>query len=121
MIFKEFQSLVDKAGSRYGLIISVTKRARAIKDGEAPLVNTNFEKTVSIGIENIESKNESKFSKLKRNIFSVPFRKFAIKYGVILLVLSIFTPFKTYYILSGILLILFGIFQNSQHFSFFAD
>jgi DNA-directed RNA polymerase subunit omega len=48
MIFKEFQSLVDKAGSRYGLIISVTKRARAIKDGEAPLVNTNFEKTVSI-------------------------------------------------------------------------
>lgn len=48
MIFKEFQSLVDKAGSRYGLIISVTKRARAIKDGETPLVNTNFEKTVSI-------------------------------------------------------------------------
>ena len=48
MIFKEFQSLVDKAGSRYGLIISVTKRARDIKDGNDALVDTNFEKTVSI-------------------------------------------------------------------------
>ena len=32
MIFKEFQGLVNKAGSRYGLIISVTKRARDIQD-----------------------------------------------------------------------------------------
>jgi len=48
MIFKEFQSLVEKAGSRYGLIISVTKRARDIKDGSDALVDTNFEKTVSI-------------------------------------------------------------------------
>lgn len=48
MIFKEFQSLVDKAGSRYGLIISVTKRARDIKDGSEPLTTSNFEKTVSI-------------------------------------------------------------------------
>lgn len=48
MIFKEFQELVDKAGSRYGLIISVTKRARDIKDGEEALVNTDLEKTVSI-------------------------------------------------------------------------
>ncbi len=32
MIFKEFQGLVSKAGSRYGLIISVTKRARDIQD-----------------------------------------------------------------------------------------
>ena len=48
MIFKEFQSLVDKAGSRYGLIISVTKRARDIKDGSEPLVISDFEKTVSI-------------------------------------------------------------------------
>lgn len=48
MIFKEFQSLVEKAGSRYGLIISVTKRARDIKDGSDALVDTSFEKTVSI-------------------------------------------------------------------------
>ena len=48
MIFKEFQSLVNKAGSRYGLIISVTRRARDIKDGEAPLVESDYEKTVSV-------------------------------------------------------------------------
>lgn len=48
MIFKEFQELVEKAGSRYGLIISVTKRARDLKDGSEALVNTNYEKTVSI-------------------------------------------------------------------------
>ena len=48
MIFKEFQELVDKAGSRYGLIISVTKRARDLKDGDEALVNTDLQKTVSI-------------------------------------------------------------------------
>jgi len=51
MIFKEYQDLVDQAGSRYGLVIAVTKRARDIKDGEAPLVATNpnsEDKTVSI-------------------------------------------------------------------------
>ncbi len=51
MIFNEFQDLVDKAGSRYGLVIAVTKRARDLKDGEMPLTNTNpksEEKTVSV-------------------------------------------------------------------------
>ncbi|MBE7014482.1 MAG: DNA-directed RNA polymerase subunit omega [Ruminococcaceae bacterium] len=48
MIFKEFQSLVDEAGSRYGLIISVTKRARDIKDGSDPLTVSNYDKSVSI-------------------------------------------------------------------------
>lgn len=51
MIFNEFQDLVDKAGSRYGLVIAVTKRARDIKDGEMPLTETNpksEEKTVSV-------------------------------------------------------------------------
>ena len=41
MIFKEYQELVNKAGSRYGLVIAVTKRARDIKDGEQPLVPVN--------------------------------------------------------------------------------
>lgn len=62
MIFKEFQSLVNNAGSRYGLIISVTKRARDIQDKiirdaqgikdssdkSAPLVNCGYQKPVSI-------------------------------------------------------------------------
>ncbi len=51
MIFNEFQNLVDKAGSRYGLVIAVTKRARDLKDGEMPLTETNpktEEKSVSL-------------------------------------------------------------------------
>ena len=60
MIFNEFQNLVDKAGSRYGLVIAVTKRARDLKDGEMPLTETNLnteEKTVSIATrEFIENK-----------------------------------------------------------------
>lgn len=51
MIFNEFQDLVDKAGSRYGLVIAVTKRARDLKDGQMPLTEVNTkseEKTVSI-------------------------------------------------------------------------
>jgi len=51
MIFNEFQDLVDKAGSRYGLVIAVTKRARDLKDGEMPLTETNpksEEKSVSV-------------------------------------------------------------------------
>lgn len=51
MIFNEFQDLVDKAGSRYGLVIAVTKRARALKEGEMPLTETNTKsevKTVSL-------------------------------------------------------------------------
>ena len=63
-------------------------------------------------IPEIEIKNEKFFIKIKRIFFTKEFRKFSIKYGVILLVLSLITPYKTYYILSGILLILFGIFQN---------
>ncbi len=41
MIFKEYQDLVNKAGSRYGLVIAITKRARDLKDGEQPLVSVN--------------------------------------------------------------------------------
>lgn len=62
MIFKEFQSLVNNAGSRYGLIIAVTKRARdiqdkIIRDGQGaidssdkngPLVTCGYQKPVSI-------------------------------------------------------------------------
>lgn len=69
----------------------------------------NFAKKI---IPEIEIKSEKFYKKIFKIFLKKSFRKFAIKYGVILLFLSIFTPFKTYYILSGILLILFGIFQN---------
>ncbi len=51
----------------------------------------------------------TKFSRLKAGIFSESFRKFAIKYGVILLLISIITPYKTYYIITGLLLTGFGL------------
>jgi len=38
MIFKEFQDLVEQAGSRYALVIAVTKRARDLKDGAPSLL-----------------------------------------------------------------------------------
>ena len=63
-------------------------------------------------IPEFEIKKEKIFSKIKNIFFTKEFRKFSIKYGVILLVLSLITPYKAYYILSGILLILFGIFQK---------
>ena len=51
----------------------------------------------------------TKFSRLKAGIFSESFRKFAIKYGVILLLISIITPYKIYYIITGLLLTGFGL------------
>ncbi len=51
----------------------------------------------------------TKFSRLKAGIFSKSFQKFAIKYGVILLLISIITPYKIYYIVCGSLLTIFGI------------
>ncbi|MBQ4110349.1 MAG: DNA-directed RNA polymerase subunit omega [Clostridia bacterium] len=57
MIFDEFQDLVSQAGSRYGLVIAVTKRAREIRSGEDALVNYHCDKTVSLATqEMIEGK-----------------------------------------------------------------
>ena len=53
MIFDEFQDLVSQAGSRYGLVIAVTKRAREIRSGEDALVSYPCDKTVFIQIGNI--------------------------------------------------------------------
>lgn len=54
--------------------------------------------------------SHTKISRFKANIFSESFRKFAIKYGVILLLISIITPYKIYYILFGTLLTGFSLF-----------
>lgn len=57
MIFDEFQDLVSQAGSRYGLVIAVTKRAREIRSGEDAFVNYHCDKTVSLATqEMIEGK-----------------------------------------------------------------
>ena len=63
-------------------------------------------------IPEIELKKEPFYKKFNRAIMTENFRKFAIKYGVILLVLSLITPYKLYYILSGTTLIVFGLLQK---------
>ena len=51
MIFRDISKLVEKAGSRYGLIVSVTKRARDLTDGATPFVDGEVEKAVSLATE----------------------------------------------------------------------
>lgn len=51
MIFRDISKLVKKAGSRYGLIVSVTKRARDLTDGATPLVDGDTQKAVSLATE----------------------------------------------------------------------
>ena len=69
-----------------------------------------IEKTAKIEAEPIECSNEGKIAKIKRALFSRQFKSFAIKYGVILLVFSLFTPYKIYYLLFGLLLISWNVF-----------
>lgn len=44
-----------------------------------------------------------------RNIFTTESARFAIKYGVMLFIFSIFTPYKAYYLIFGGLLIVFAL------------
>lgn len=57
-------------------------------------------------------KEPTSIEKIKQIIFTKQFRKFTIKYGVILLLLSIITPYKLYYIIFGLSLIFFGLIQK---------
>ncbi len=50
----------------------------------------------------------SKTKKLLNGLFSRQFEKFALKYGVILMLLSIITPYKIYYIVFGGTLVLYS-------------
>lgn len=68
-----------------------------------------IEKTKNLDFTEIETKSESKFKKFKKALLSSEFKKFALKYGVILLLLSLITPYKFYYILFGSLLIIYSL------------
>lgn len=73
-------------------------------------VNEIIDKTLDIEIPKVSVKIKNKpFYRLLKGLFSREFQKFAIKYGVILILLSIITPYKLYYIIFGGSLILFGI------------
>lgn len=69
-----------------------------------------LEKTENIILPKITVENKKdRLKKIKSAFKSPAFKKFALKYGVILLLLSIITPYKIYYILFGSFLILYSI------------
>lgn len=57
----------------------------------------------------IIKKNRFALKRVIKGLFSTTFQKFAIKYGVILILISILTPYKLYYIFFGSILTIFGI------------
>lgn len=69
-----------------------------------------LDKTVKIDIPeiNVET-NTSALTKILKGIFSKQFGKFAIKYGVILILISLITPYKIYYIVFGSILIIYSL------------
>lgn len=53
MLKPPVNDLINIAGSRYALVIAVSKRARQIIDGEMPLVDIDSIKPVTIAINEI--------------------------------------------------------------------
>ncbi len=53
MINTTLSSLLDKADSKYSLVVAVAKRARQIVDGQNSLVEMESNKPVSIAIKEI--------------------------------------------------------------------
>ena len=53
MIYPQLSELIEKSGSRYGLVIATAKRARQISSGADPLVNCKSNKAVTIAINEI--------------------------------------------------------------------
>lgn len=53
LLYPAYSDLIDKTGSRYGLVITVTKRARELLEGAQPLVKTNSDKVITIATEEL--------------------------------------------------------------------
>ena len=53
MIYPGINSLIKKAGNRYGLTVAVAKRARELVDGDKPLIDIPTNKPVSIAVNEI--------------------------------------------------------------------
>ena len=53
MIYPALRELMEKAGSRYSLVIATAKRARELVDGNAPLVDIRTKKPVSVAVSEI--------------------------------------------------------------------
>lgn len=48
MLTPPINELIDLAGSRYSLVIAVSKRARQIIEGDKPMIDTDSKKAVTI-------------------------------------------------------------------------
>lgn len=48
MLTPPINELIDQAGSRYSLVIAVSKRARQIIEGDLPMIDTDSKKAVTI-------------------------------------------------------------------------
>lgn len=53
MIYPTLSALLNKADSKYSIVVAVAKRARQLVDGESSLVEANSIKPVSIAIQEI--------------------------------------------------------------------
>ena len=53
MLYPVYGDLIDKTGSRYGLVIAVTKRARELMEGSQPLVRTDSDKVITVATEEL--------------------------------------------------------------------
>ncbi len=53
MIYPTLSTLLNKADSKYSIVVAVSKRARQLVDGESSLVEANSNKPVSIAIQEI--------------------------------------------------------------------
>lgn len=54
LIKPTLESLMTKVDSKYTLVTLAAKRARELTDGDAPLVETDTQKVVSIAMEEID-------------------------------------------------------------------
>jgi DNA-directed RNA polymerase subunit omega len=67
MIYPEISNLMEKADSRYSLVIAVATRARDLVDGSVPLVKTGTGKQVTIAVnEMAEGKIRLKYPPAKK-------------------------------------------------------
>lgn len=57
---------------------------------------------------NVEEKTP-RLTKILKSVFSKQFGKFALKYGVVLMLLSMITPYKIYYIVLGGILVIYSL------------
>ena len=53
MIRPPLESLLDKIDNKYALVVSVSKRARVLKEGQLPMVDVASSNPVTVALEEI--------------------------------------------------------------------